>query len=237
MARALDLTIQANGNIHCWQPELHQNGDRTASVGIRKFNNTVKCFGCGIGPLGPVDLVMAVLGLNNPGAAARWIAERFPVPKLPARSNLVEPQRRIFQFGHESETGLLIHSGLWAGLSRAAQAIVPVLLELAERDPETQALSIKISYRALGRYSGTSSPNSIAAALRELQEIDWLSILPGRRENATAPVRNTSVYVLTPRSDELLALAQFNYAQMRAEIKMEKKLRAEAQPKRRRALY
>jgi hypothetical protein len=56
VARALDLRIGDNGNIHCWRLELHQNGDRSPSVGIRKTNNTVKCFGCGIGPLGPVDL-------------------------------------------------------------------------------------------------------------------------------------------------------------------------------------
>ncbi len=76
VARALDLRIGTNENIHCWRPELHQHGDRTASVGIRKTNNTVKCFGCDIGPLGPVDLVMAVRGLTNPGGAAQWIANR-----------------------------------------------------------------------------------------------------------------------------------------------------------------
>ena len=72
VARALNLRIGTNGNIHCWHPEQHQHGDRTASVGIRKINNTVKCFGFGVGPLSVVDLVMAVLQLKNPGAAARW---------------------------------------------------------------------------------------------------------------------------------------------------------------------
>src|SRR5437588_12362668 len=88
VARALDLRRGSNGKIHCWRPDLHENGDRTASVGIRKINNTVKCFGCEVGPLGPVDLVMTVLGMKNPGEAARWIAERFQVPDLPVGKNL-----------------------------------------------------------------------------------------------------------------------------------------------------
>ena len=84
VARALNLRIGTNGHIHCWHPERHQKGDRTAFVGIRKTNNTVKCFGCDVGPLGPADLVMDVLALENPGDAARWIAERFQVPELPS---------------------------------------------------------------------------------------------------------------------------------------------------------
>src|SRR5260370_6405980 len=116
VARVLDLRLGDNGNIHCWRPELHQNGDRTASIGIRKRNNTVKCFGCGIGPLGAIDLVIAVLGLKTAGEAARWIAERFPVPELPRGKHLVQPERRIFQVGFESELGILIRSGLWAAM-------------------------------------------------------------------------------------------------------------------------
>jgi hypothetical protein len=78
----------------------------------------VKCFGCGIGPLGVVDLVMAVLHLENPGEAARWVAERFEVSEIPPGRHMVEPGRRIFQIGRESEIGLFIYSGLWAKLSR-----------------------------------------------------------------------------------------------------------------------
>lgn len=223
--------------IHCWRPDLHENGDRTASVGIRKINNTVKCFGCDAGPLGPVDFVMSVLGLTNPGEAARWIAERFQVPDLPAGTNLQQPERRILQFGRESEIGLLVHSGLWSRLAPTACALVPVLLELAERDPKNQTLRIKISYLALGRYSGLSSPNAISAALRELQDIGWLTIVAGPRTPGSAPIRETSTYVLTPRSDELLELAQSNCAQMRDEIEMQRRLCAEARAKRKRDVY
>jgi hypothetical protein len=134
VAGALDLRLGANGNFHCWRPESHQNGDRTASVGVRKTNNTVKCFGCGIGPLGPVDLVMAVHGLTNPGDAAHWIAERFEVPDLPAGKHLITPVRGIFQVGFEGPIELLVRSSIWTRLSAPARSIIPVLLELAVRN-------------------------------------------------------------------------------------------------------
>lgn len=226
VARALGLEVGAN-NVHCWRRELHHNGDRTASVGIRAANNTLKCFGCDIGPLGPADLVMEVLEMKNPGEAARWIAQRFNVPELPAGKNLVQPDRRIYQYGHESDIGVLVRSGLWARLSQAARAIVPVLLELAERDPATQTLRIKISYLGLARYGGVSSPNAIAGALRELQEIDWLS----------KSAADTATYLLTPRSDKLLELAHSNCAQTRDEIEIERRLRAEIRAKRKRTAY
>jgi hypothetical protein len=215
IAAALDLRVGDNGNIHCWRSELHQNGDRTASVGIRKTNNSVKCFGCGFGPIGPIDLVMSVLGLASPGDAARWVAERFDVPDLQPRKHLVQPGREIFRVGFESEIEILVRSGLWARLSAPARSIAPVLLELAERIPETQTLTLQMSYRAMARYSGITSPKAIAKALRELQEIGWLSAAAGVREPGAGPVRNTSTYLLTTKSDALLEFANAHFAQMR----------------------
>jgi len=51
------------------------------------------------------------------------------------------------------------------------------------------------------------------------------------------PVRETSTYVLTPRSDEVLLLAQAQCAQMRDEITIQRKLRAEALANRKRSAY
>jgi hypothetical protein len=197
------------------------------------MTNTVKCFGCGLGPLGPVDLVMSVSGLRNPGEAGRWIAERFEVPVLPLGKHLVLPDRRIFRVGFESDIGLLVHSGLWALLSSTARSLVPVLLELAEINPETRSRTVQISYRALARYSGVVSPNAVASALRELQEIHWLTIAPGLREFGSGPIRDTSSYLIAPRSDELLELAHANYARFRDDVENERKLRAEARAQRR----
>jgi len=56
VARALDLRLDGSSKIHCWHPERHQHGDRTASVGIRRSHNTVKCLGCDFRPMGPIDM-------------------------------------------------------------------------------------------------------------------------------------------------------------------------------------
>jgi len=234
VARALDLRIGDNGNLHCWRPHLHQNGDRTASVGVRKKNNTVKCFGCHIGPIGPVDLTMQVLGLKSVGKAALWIAERFDVPIVPAGKHLVQPERRICAVGFESYLGLLIRSGLWVLLSAAAKSLVPVLLEMAEPNPGTQTLSLTISYLGLARYSGTTSPKAISKALGELQEIGWLKKKTGARAPGSGPVRTASTYLLTPRSNEIVELAHANFAQTRDEIENERTLRAEERAQRKR---
>src|ERR1035441_3158016 len=78
IARKLDLRLEGASMIHCWHPERHQHGHRTASVGIRISNNSVKCFGCDSKPMGPIDLVIDVLGITAADAAL-WIAERFKV--------------------------------------------------------------------------------------------------------------------------------------------------------------
>src|SRR5262249_20847205 len=137
VAKTLGLRIDADGRIHCWHPEHHHNGDRTASVGVRKTNNTVKCFGsgCGVGPFGPSDLVKDTLSLASVCEAALWIAARFKVPSLPKRTHLKQRYRVLRPAGFEGDVGLLIQSGLWAGLSAPTRCIVPVLLLFADREP------------------------------------------------------------------------------------------------------
>jgi hypothetical protein len=237
VARALDLRFGGNGNIHCWRPQLHKQDDRTASVGIKKVNNTVKCFGCGTGPFGPIDLVIEVQGLTNSGTAARWIAARFTVPELTPGRHIVQAERIIFQFGSESHIGFLVHSGLWAQLSTTARSIVPIFLEFGKPASGQQNLSVQISYRALSRYAGIASPNAISAALNELRDIHWLCRLPSKPEPGVRPIRATASYLVTPRSDELVELAQYRSSLMRTEIDDERELRAEERQKRRSALF
>ena len=236
IARVLDLRFGANGLIHCWHPDRHQHGDRTASVGIRKTNNTVKCFGCGQGPFGPTDLVMNVLGLANPADAACWIAKHFDVPYLPPGKHLVQPPRHNFQYGLEGDIGLLVFSGIWAKLSPPARALVPVLLNLADHDIETKSLLARVSYRALSRYSGIVSPNAIKKALEELKQIGWLSAVASPRTADSAPMRETSVYLITPRSDDVVELANAQFAQQRREVEIERNIRANTKARRRRAV-
>jgi hypothetical protein len=224
LAQALELRLDGAGKIHCWHPARHKNGDRTASVGIRASNNTVKCFGCDSKPLGPIDLVMAVLELSAADAAL-WIAARFEVPKIPTGKRLVEADRCRSQAGCDRGLGLLVRSGLWGTLSAPAQSAAAVLWETCEKDePTTQEFPIRISYAGISRYSGVRSPNAIHKALMELGEIGFLKF-PEAGLRRT-PARTAAKYIVTPNSDELYELAQAFSAQMKTEIAAARELRA-----------
>jgi hypothetical protein len=223
VARELDLWLDGAGKIHCWHPERHQHGDRTASVGIRTSNNTVKCFGCDSNPMGPIDLVMDRLGIVGPADAALWIADRFTVPFIPARKRLTHIEPRRNRAGPERGLGLLIRSGLWATLSEPTKAIAAVLLEFAEKGtPLDETLSVQMAYRTISRYSGIQSPNAIRGALVELGEVGFLVLPEGPRR----PLDRTSAgYVITPNSQQLWELAQMTARQQQQEIAAEIELR------------
>jgi hypothetical protein len=232
IASELELRLDGAGKIHCWRPDRHQHGDRTASVAIRATNNTAKCFGCDSPPMGPIDLAMDVLGCA-PAEAALWIAERFSVPTIPARKR-PEGATQRYRVGHEGVLGLLIRSGLWARLSVATRAIAPVLLEFAEKqETGRHILRVRISYGAIARSSGIGSPNAIRKALVELSELGLLQ-LPNKAPRA-ALERGTATYLLTPDSDALYELAQTVARQHQQEIDAEVDLRARLRSERMRA--
>ncbi len=224
VARALELRLDGLSKIHCWHPERHHNGDRTASVGIRASNNTVKCFGCDSKPMGPIDLVMDVHGTAGPADAALWIAERFAVPTIPIRKRLTDALDRRYRVGYDRGLGLLIRSGLWARLSAPAQTIAAVLLEYGEKEHAlNETLRVRMAYRSLARYSGVRSHNAIRKALLELNEVGFL------RLQSTAPAlslnRQSATYIVTPNSDCLWELAQTAAEQTKQEIAAEVELR------------
>ena len=235
VAQKLGLRFGEHGRIHCWHPDCHSNGDRTPSVGIRKTNNTVKCFGCGcnVGPFGPISFVMDVLTINA-GAAALWIAEEFSVPTIPKGRHLREPKLRIARAGFEGELGILIYSGIWSRLSLPAQSVAAVLLHLSDREPGKPRPPLIISYRAISRYTGLVSHSSIANAIEQLEEIGWLA--RRRSEQLGGPFRPVSRYLLTPESDSLRELANVTVKQQRDEIQAEKELRRQIRSERFRLL-
>ena len=223
VARLLDLRFEGSTKIHCWHQDQHKNGDRTASVGIRPKNNTVKCFGCGFGPAGPIDLVIDVQQLSAADSAL-WIAERFAVPTIPAGKRLEEPQRWRDRFGYDQGLGLLVKSGLYGRLSEAARSIAPVLMEMSEKDKETdQQSKIQISYVAISRFSGIRSPNAVRKALVELHEIGFL--VPAGANVRRSPTREVSRYIVTPNSEILVENAHLFSSQLRSEIAAERELR------------
>jgi hypothetical protein len=223
VAGALELRIDGN-MIHCWHDANHQHGDRTASVGIRRANNTVKCFGneCNSKPMGPIDLVADVLGVK-PSAAAVWIADRFKVPSIPKGRHIDQALPAGYRVGFEDPLELLTKSGLWALLRPPAQRLLPVLLSLAEPADAKGRRKLKASYSTLQRFSGIGSYSGISEALSQLADIGFLI-----RPCGTGPkplVRETNTYTLDPRGDELQELAQYSAGQIRTEIQAEKELR------------
>jgi DNA-binding HxlR family transcriptional regulator len=235
VARKLGLRFGEGRHIHCWHPDRHHNADRTPSVAIQLVTNKIKCFGsgCGIGPLGPIDSVIDVLGCGSPAEAAAWLAKHFDVPTIPKGKHLNEPPRRIVMAGFEGAIGLLVQSGIWARLSEATKAIVPVMHHFGEREEGSTTYRLKMSYRAISRYGGIKSHNAIIKAIRELEEIHWLERLPSKSNSAIQPVR---VYRLTPESDELMEAANAMAKQMRGEIETEREIRAQKKEERRRQL-
>jgi hypothetical protein len=224
VARRLGLSLDGGNKIHCWHTERHQHGDRTASVGIRRKNNTAKCFVCDNKPMGPVDLVMNVLDLSGSADAALWIAERFSVPCIPKGKHLKQPARPPVRAGFEGDIGILVLSGLWAELSAPTRCIVPVLLSHADRESGKRTAEVRISYRAISRYSGVASPNAVAEAIRELENIGWLVRKESPRR-APSALRSVSAYLLTPQADAVIELAGAKWNQTKEAIEGEREIR------------
>jgi hypothetical protein len=82
-----------------------------------------------------------------------------------------------------------------------------------------------MSYRAIARYSGITSPNSISRALKQLAEIGWLKYRPF---GGSGPIRETAEYELTSHSDELRELANAEAAEFRRIIEAERLMRTAA---------
>lgn len=222
VALKLDLRLGSNGNFHCWRTGQHQHGDRTASVGIRKVPNKLKCFVCDQRNLGPIDLVMSVLDLGKPKEAALWIAERFSVRTITKRRQKDwRDSADNVPYGFEGDLGILIRSGLWAKLAPAARSIAPIMVEFKRDHGENHRNRIKISYRALMRYSGMTSPNSISKALNELIEIGWLE----RKHASGGLIRPTGDYEITSHSDALCEIVHSEVAEFRETIAREREAR------------
>lgn len=232
VARALDLKFATPTMIHCWHPDRHQNADRTASVSIYRKMNSIKCFGCNFRPMRPLDLVIDVLG-RSLSEALDWITARFEVRRIPKRTHLVDPARLAYRVGFESPIELLVRSGIWSELLPSTRSVAATLVALFPVKLGGVE-NARVSYRAIQKYSGLSSPNAVRGAIKQLEEIHWLSVQPN--DSSRALVRQTSEYVLTPYSDNLMELAEVAFSRRKAEIMAERALRHLVREQRRAAL-
>lgn len=225
---AADLGLRRNGSMfHCWRPENHQHGDRTASVGLYKKKNKLKCQVCDPLPLSVPDLVMSVKNVDIRGAI-RWVTSRFPVPSVPkgkhVSHNVRWPER--FRVGVSASTlEFVVRSGVWAELTRAQRAILPVLDCFS--DPTTR--KVMISYPGIMRYSGIGSRSTVSSALRQFQKLHLLSI----QKDAHQGLRACNSYHLTFDDPAFLDFASQIQSRNQEAIALERKLRAKARERRR----
>jgi hypothetical protein len=207
-AVARQLGLHVNGyRARCWRPDQHRNGDADPSVRFHKATNRGRCFVCDPHALSNIDLVMAVRGCGL-RSAIQWITALFTVP-LRAKGSDV---------GTVVET--LVRSGIWSTLSHAERSILPVLSAYVGRDNGPVA----ISYQGLMQFSGVGSSATIAAALRRFEQMRFLQVF---RERSTGPLRRVNHYAFTFDDPEFQALVTRVFQLQRAEIELEKELRAE----------
>ena len=223
VARELGLSVTGY-RARCWRTENHRNGDAGPSMAFRKKQNTGRCFVCDPHTYSNIDLVMHVRGCGLREAVS-WIAARFPVPPLPKGSHIKKRESWSPRFRASNVEGdvipMLVSSGLWCTFSHAERSILPVLCTFVDRDTGCPA---PISYRGLMRYSGVGSTATISAALRHFEQMRLLQVVRAKEENS---LRAVNSYRFTVDHPEFQSLVMETFQRQRAEIELEKNLRAE----------
>ncbi len=230
VARELGLHVRSETVAHCWRVDNHRNGDRDPSIRFHLKKNRWKCFVCDPkGAASNIDLVMAVLGCDF-RFSVNWISERWPVPSAPKGKHIKRrqdwnPAYRAGVSGDPLE--LVIRSGLWAQLTKAQQAILPVLLRFVE--PETGLA--QISYRGIMRYANVRSSATVAAAIKQFcRSFHMLEI---ERRLDTEGFRSCSRYRFTFEDPAFLILLREIYLKHGEEIELERTFRSEERKRRR----
>ena len=214
-------------NVHCWRPDNHQHGDRTASVGLQKRGNRAMCFVCDPKALSPIDLVMSVLRLDF-RQAVQWITSRYEVPAAPKGKHIARLQRwpERFRVGTGSAVEMLIRSGIWASVTPAQRSLLPVLETFAD----SQTHKATISYRGMMRFSGVESQSTISSALKRFRALRFLRVESGRDNEG---LRTCGTYQLCFDDPDFLRLANDSFRRNSEEIEQERELRKNARNKRR----
>jgi len=224
-AGKIGLEFSDDGRIVCPCSDKHKDGGTALLTALPR--NKVKCEACNTGPLGVVDLMMHIGNFSSARDAVLCFASdlrSFDVPTIPKGSHLKNPDCLIVPPACEDPICLLVLSGVWADLSVTAQRLIPVLLNLGRWEESGSDCTIRISYRAMMRYSGIESPNAIKDVLDELENIGWLVRL-GSPQRGESPIKGTAEYRLTPLSQGVMELANKMAPQFGAAIQAAKAAR------------
>jgi hypothetical protein len=205
VAQAIGYKIEGNDKdkqIVCPRSSEHKNKSQRFLTILG--SNKVVCRLCDTYPLSVLDMVREFDRIEDLTDAAECIAFYFPIiPEISPGSHLRNPTWDDVPPGCKDPLILLTASGIWAQLTVPAQRLIPVSLAFASKNEES---TVRVSYRALQRYSGIESPNSIRAAVTELEAIGFLKRRP-LRARGNSPVKETAEYYVTPLSDRLREFA------------------------------
>ena len=202
---AARLGLRGNGRyFYCWR-QVEQHGERRATVGVHVPSNTVRCFRCGPPSLAPVDLVMAVRGIDV-GDAFRWFAQEYPdLPKI--RSRMTTNKWGITKHAFRGYMGrpwpelscdALVLSPAWAKLTHASRALAAAIVARVPREPDVHPL-LTSCYPQLQAWTGIGNRRTLARALRELQTIGFIqtALTPTGRETCTGRATYQTLIRLT----------------------------------------
>lgn len=216
VAQGLGLRLRGRSSAHCWRTEAHEHGDRSASVYFTRKNRW-RCAVCDGRTRSNLDLIQTVLSCDL-SRAVEWVTARWNIPEVPRGRHATRREPRAAHF-HVGISGLpfetLVRSGVFAVLSKAAQALLPVILVFTDHEIGWATLS----QRALRRYAGLSF-RGVNDGLRELERIGLLEIDRASRQGR-ASLPSCSRYRLNFEAPAFLELQGSVHKEHRAEVAFE----------------
>jgi DNA-binding HxlR family transcriptional regulator len=159
----------------------------------------------------------------------------FAVPTIRRGSHLKNPDALDVPPALKEPLALLIRSGVWATLSVPVQRLIPVFLALTDWDDGNLEGTLRLSNRAMMRYSAIGTFTSISQALTELERIGWVTRLESTRRG-NSQIEDTAGYRITPLSDAVKELAISTSPTFGEAIKAEKAIRKRKREERSRVL-
>jgi hypothetical protein len=217
VAQALGLTVSGKA-AHCWRADSHRNGDAKPSIWFTRKNRG-RCQVCDSVTWSSIDLVMMVKGTSLV-EAARWIADRFPVPNIAKGKHLSERQRWTpFRVGAGDMLETFVRSGLLAELTGAEAKVLEVLKTFSDHGRAV------ISYLGIMRYAEIGSPSTVRTAIKKFQEMHLLRVTVPSSDRSD--FRACNEYQFTVDDPDFLKLANDVYQRHREEIDAQRSLRAQ----------